>query len=144
MKPRIGSLIAVIACTVSVSAAPPFEESFQIPKWSVASYQSPELRNENQDTNLSVVVAISGGGLRAANFGIAVLLNLESVTSADTQRNVLSEVDGLSTVSGGGVAAAVYVSSRYDHATSDSTNRYSLTSELIADGKRLLTNLRRN
>lgn len=59
-------------------------------------------------------------------------------------RNVLREVDAYSTVSGGGLAAAVHVSSLYDLRMSAPSARYSLKTALTQDKERLLKNLRRS
>jgi len=60
-----------------------------------------------QDGNTTVVVALSGGGLRAANFSIGSLLALEQIPFGKS--NLLNEVDYISSVSGGGLAAGAYV-----------------------------------
>ncbi len=68
-----------------------------------------------QDPRLAVAVAISGGGERASNFGVGVLLGLEELRlPGGGNRNALSEVDYLSTVSGGGFAAGAYIGSLHD------------------------------
>ena len=78
-------------------------------------YKSPQAR-PNQDDTLALGVAISGGGHRAANFGMGVLLALESFTAGSGRKvNLLREIDYLSTVSGGGFCGAGYVSSLHYH-----------------------------
>ena len=80
------------------------------------AYKSAQQRINGQDPALTLAVAISGGGHRAANFGAGVLLELEQITIDNSpQSNVLSEIDYFSTVSGGGFAAAAYISSLHDH-----------------------------
>ena len=83
-------------------------------------------KRAGQDPYLTLVVAISGGGYRAANFALGALLAMEQIgyveppTSLDVFRqkkrtydsNLLNEVDYFSTVSGGGLAAAITVMSR--------------------------------
>lgn len=64
-----------------------------------------------QDEDLTLVVAISGGGYRAANFALGALLALEQVEYGDGS-NLLNEVDYFSTVSGGGLAAAAATMAR--------------------------------
>lgn len=77
--------------------------------------KSPQLR-PGQNAELAVAVAISGGGSRAANFGVGVLLGLEELTlPTEHGRTALAEVDYLSTVSGGGFAAGTYVGSLVDY-----------------------------
>jgi hypothetical protein len=69
-----------------------------------------------QDPSLALAAAISGGGHRAANFAAGVLLELEQLTTQDSAGgNLLSEIDYFSTVSGGGFAAAAYISSLHDY-----------------------------
>jgi hypothetical protein len=75
----------------------------------------PAQHRPGQVKSLLVAVAISGGGERAANFGIGALIGLEDITLENHQgKNVLSQVDLFSTVSGGGFAAAIYISSLHD------------------------------
>ena len=82
----------------------------------MSTYKSVQLRGNGQDPNLALVVAASGGGHRAANFTAGVMLGLEETANHDSSRcNILSQVDYFSTVSGGGFAIAVYVSSLHDH-----------------------------
>ena len=65
---------------------------------------------------MAVVVAISGGGQRAGNFGAGILCGLEKIkNSPDGVRDALQEVDYLSTVSGGGMAAGAYMSSLHTY-----------------------------
>ena len=65
-----------------------------------------------QSAGATVVVCISGGGMRAANFGAAVLRELEQVRIEGRPINLLKEVDYFSTVSGGGIAAGAYLAAR--------------------------------
>jgi predicted acylesterase/phospholipase RssA len=82
----------------------------------IDNYKSVQQRAGVQDPQIAVAVAISGGGHRAGNFGMGVLLGLEGLLRPYQQGgNVLSEVDYFSTVSGGGFAAAAYLSSLHDH-----------------------------
>jgi hypothetical protein len=85
-----------------------------------------------QDKSLLVAVAISGGGERAANFGIGALIGLEDIALNNSQgKNVLSQVDMFSTVSGGGFAAAIYISSLHDFVNNGgSPDSYSLANVL--------------
>ncbi len=88
---------------------------FQTPVFKIDDYKSPEFRNPKQKTNVSVAVAISGGGHRAGNFGIGVLRELEAISCNGKTINILNELDYFSTVSGGGIAAGVYISTLYDY-----------------------------
>ncbi len=112
--------------TVS-QASSVFRQDYQTPALDLSGYKSPELRGAPQNRELSVAVAISGGGHRAGNFGAGVLSALEEITCGDHTRNGLQEVDYLSTVSGGGFAAATYLATLHDHmAANGSAAGYSL------------------
>lgn len=69
----------------------------------------PVQERVGQDPDLALAIAISGGGQRAGNFGLGALLQLERLAYYETN-NVLQEVDYFSTVSGGGLPVAGYVS----------------------------------
>lgn len=115
----LGTIWLLAACsTRNVSLRHPVQQGllFQAPIVDLDSYRSVEDRSAN-DRALAVAVAISGGGERAANFGVGVLLGLEALPSPTSVRDVLQEVDYLSTVSGGGMAAAAYVSTLHSHRT---------------------------
>ncbi len=84
-----------------------------VPVLNLSTYKSVQER-PGQDPNLALVVAISGGGSRAANFASGVLAELERLY-LPSGRNLLQEVDYFSTVSGGGFAAGAYVAALYDH-----------------------------
>ncbi len=70
-----------------------------------ASYVLAEPRGRS---DVLVILALSGGGSRAAYFSAGVMLQLEKVFSI----NILKEVDVISSVSGGSLAAAYYAVSR--------------------------------
>lgn len=67
-----------------------------------------------QNPHLAAAIAISGGGSRAANFGIGVMLGLEKIATGSSS-NALLEVDYVSTVSGGGFAGGAFISALFDH-----------------------------
>lgn len=75
-------------------------------------YRSVQER-EGQNHEIAIAMAISGGGSRAYNFGIGVLLGLEEV--AFDNSNLLQEVDYFSTVSGGGFAAGGYLAGLFEY-----------------------------
>ena len=69
-------------------------------------------KRPGQNPELTVLVTISGGGYRAANFALGALLALEQIryeSKSNQNSNLLNEVDYFSTVSGGGMAAALSV-----------------------------------
>lgn len=80
----------------------------------ISHYKSVQERI-GQDSSLAVAMSISGGGSRAANFGIGIMTGLEQLKPVSGTSNALSEVDYLSTVSGGGFAAGAYIGSLFDH-----------------------------
>jgi hypothetical protein len=82
-----------------------------------------------QNSTLAVAVAISGGGHRAANYAAGVLAALEQI-QRPAGSSLLDEVDFLSTVSGGGIAAGVFVANRYDAAQRADTASVSLSESL--------------
>ncbi|MEQ8704447.1 MAG: patatin-like phospholipase family protein [Phaeodactylibacter sp.] len=83
------------------------------PTVDLSTYKSVQLR-PGQNPDLAVAIAISGGGSRAANLGVGIMLGLEDFEGQGYQ-NLLKEVDYLSTVSGGGFAGGAYVTTLYDH-----------------------------
>jgi len=103
------SLGAVLICSSCVNSTqqkyPPID--FDFPRIDLSSYEEQKKR-PYQDKTLALAVAISGGGHRAANFGVGVLVALE-------EEGLLHEVDYLSTVSGGGFAAAAYIETLIYH-----------------------------
>ena len=84
-----------------------------VPTINLSYYKNVQER-PGQDSTLAVAMAISGGGSRASNFGIGIMLGLEQINTG-AGRNMLNQVDYLSTVSGGGFAAGAYVSALYEH-----------------------------
>ncbi|NRA48585.1 MAG: patatin-like phospholipase family protein [Phaeodactylibacter sp.] len=83
------------------------------PTVDISTYKSVQER-PNQNADLAVAVAISGGGSRAANMGVGIMLGLEDFEGGN-YINLLKEVDYLSTVSGGGFAGGSYLAALYDH-----------------------------
>jgi hypothetical protein len=76
-------------------------------EFDLKKYRSVQSR-PGQDPELALAVAISGGGQRAANFGLGALLQLERMPYRGTN-NLLQEADYFSTVSGGGLPVAGYL-----------------------------------
>src|SRR5262245_12167713 len=73
-------------------------------------YRLSEAKRFEQSDDLLVVLAISGGGTRAAALGYGVLEELRNteVTIDGTKRRLLDEVDVISAVSGGSLPATYY------------------------------------
>lgn len=95
-----------------------------VPTVQLNHYKSVQLR-PNQDPNMAVALAISGGGSRASNLGVGVMLGLEQITLKNG-RNVLQEIDYLSTVSGGGFAGGAYINSLFEYHYTNILPRYKL------------------
>ncbi|WP_415890983.1 patatin-like phospholipase family protein [Neptuniibacter sp. SY11_33] len=113
----ISSLLLLSGCSTRAPSEKIFNEDnpYQTPNFSVSSYKSPEKRSTSQRRDVAVAVAISGGGHRAGNFGIGVLKELEKFQCNQKTFNILNEIDYFSTVSGGGLAAGLYLSTLHDH-----------------------------
>lgn len=101
------------------------QKNNEIPTPDVTRFKSPQLR-PGQDEELGVAIAISGGGARAANFGVGILMGLEQIR-LESKSNVLGEIDYLSSVSGGGFAAGAYLNSLYNHKYWKDPRPYSLS-----------------
>jgi NTE family protein len=73
-------------------------------------YRLAEVSRPGQSDELLVVLAISGGGMRAAALGYGVLEELArtEVTVSGVKRRLLDEVDVISAVSGGTLPATYY------------------------------------
>lgn len=116
----------------------------QTPAITLDAYKDVEDRvgvnSSQQNKNLTVVVAISGGGHRAGNFGVGVLKALENIKYNNKTYDVLKEVDYLSTASGGGIAAGAYIASLYDH---NSSEPYSFSKKVLNNTNKIKRNLER-
>ena len=125
MRPGgIGCALTIILMASAVQAGPLSDA-----KVDLSAYASQQLR-AGQDADVAVALAISGGGLRAGNFGLGVMLGLEAVGT--THGDLLAEVDYISTASGGGFPAAVWIASRHDH--DPAQGPYSLATVVVEGG----------
>ena len=97
----------------------------EVPTVLLKNYKSVQTR-AGQNPDVAIAMAISGGGSRASNFAMGVLLEMEKLTSP--HGNLLSEIDYFSTVSGGGFAAGAYATALYDHHYYHSTTPFKLSS----------------
>lgn len=109
------------------------QQGADIPTPDVSHYKSPQKR-AGQNAELGVAIAISGGGARAANFGLGILMALEELDLP--QSNVLSEIDYFSTVSGGGFAAGAYINALHFHKYTQDTTSFSLRKTYYQGGIR--------
>ena len=109
MKKCIVIVILSFLWGTGVSNASPNSPTLEpsVPEFDLGEMPSQN-RRPAQDPSLALAIAISGGGHRSANFGVGVLTGLEKI-------GVLKEVDYISTVSGGGFAAAAYIDTLLDH-----------------------------
>jgi hypothetical protein len=139
----IGSLILSSCTTQAPSNIHPYAEGalFQAPIININHYKSVHTRPENQ-AGLAAVVAISGGGERAANLGLGVLVGLESIRFSNSGTNALQEIDYFSTVSGGGMTVAAYLSGLRSHLNvygAGSNRSFSFKQALNASGENAKT-----
>lgn len=102
-----------------------------LPIVDLSRYRSVQERPE-QDPNMAVAMSISGGGSRAANFGIGVMMGLEQIR-LNNGYNALQEIDYLSTVSGGGFAGGSYINSLFNRDYFDQNNPYDLCTCVESD-----------
>ncbi|WP_167554507.1 patatin-like phospholipase family protein [Legionella israelensis] len=88
-------------------------------------YKSVQTR-PHQRNDMAVAIAISGGGYRAANLALGVLLGLEKIKSQGLKGNLLQEVDYFSTVSAGGLAVGFYLTKLHNYLQSKRNPPFSL------------------
>lgn len=100
----LGAALLFVSACAHWPATPPLEKAGG-PGYRMAEYSRPD-----QSDDLLVVLAISGGGMRAAALGYGVLEELRrtAVTIDGRKRRLLDEVDVISAVSGGALPAAFY------------------------------------
>ncbi len=99
-------------------------------------YKSVQLR-PGQDSSMAVALAISGGGSRAANLGLGIMLGLEDFEGQGYQ-GLLREVDYLSTVSGGGFAGGAYISALFTHERAKLEGPFSMRRHVQLNAKEAL------
>lgn len=116
-------IVAGCASTPNAPLAGP-----RVPMFDLGKYASVQDRL-GQDEDTTVVVAISGGGFRAANLGVGALLALEQIKikyknreSKIIESNLLKEVDYFTTVSGGGFAPGLYYQGLLDKQETEREN----------------------
>jgi hypothetical protein len=145
--------ISAVACAVAnIATASPTRDTtldhrlppHQPPVVQLDHYRSAQER-DGQNPELAVAMAISGGGHRAANFAVGVMLGLEAFLDTTNGVSLLNEVDYFSSVSGGGFAAGAYVASRHDyHKTHGNVDGYRFAAALERDKQRLLASLKKD
>lgn len=103
------------------------------PSLTVSMYGDQSDRKFSLLNDTQLLVAISGGGQRAAAFTMGVLAELEHLGefTADRKKlDVLNEVDYFSSVSGGGWASSAYISDRFFYQESNPNSKYILNNNL--------------
>ena len=111
MKRRPITLLFVALATLAVAGCATFPETAKLEAVDLARGYRYELLDASVNTDdLFVVVTFSGGGTRAAALAYGVLEELRrtTVTVRGESRNLLREVDIISSVSGGSFTAAYY------------------------------------
>lgn len=115
---RTLALLAVLLAALTVAACSTAHYAINEPLRARATeangYAMRNLRSEGNSDSLVVVLALSGGGYRAAALAHAVMSALAETPIAWEGRRVslLDEVDVISAVSGGSLAAASYALDR--------------------------------
>jgi NTE family protein len=99
-------VLAVLALAGCATRPPtPKLESYHPQK----GYYGPKLERPDNSPELVFLMALSGGGTRAASLSYGVLKELAATPSPrHGPRTLLQEIDGISSVSGGSVTAAAY------------------------------------
>ncbi|MFK7933434.1 MAG: patatin-like phospholipase family protein [Saprospiraceae bacterium] len=95
-----------------------------VPTVDLSRYRSVQERPD-QEADMAVAMSISGGGSRAANFGIGVMMGLEKIILKNGH-TALQEIDYLSTVSGGGFAGGSYLNSLFDQSYYEKEEKYAI------------------
>lgn len=102
MKPRTTALLAVLAATLAgCGFLLPDRIHYQLHPDPALAEQAGALQPAGGDDDTLVGLALSGGGSRAAVFGAAVLAEL-------AERGIAERITHISSVSGGGFAAAYW------------------------------------
>lgn len=107
------------------------------PSVDLSRYRSVQDR-PGQDASLTVAVAISGGGHRASNFAVGVLMGLEEIQLENSlwATDALDAVDYFSTVSGGGFAAGAYISALHDYIEAGGHSEDFVFADAVSDDPR--------
>jgi len=103
------SVLIVIAASIAISGCSSFAYYNKPQADPSANRATFNIRDDRGEKDVLVLLALSGGGSRAAYFSGAVMLQLQQVF---TDLDLLQEVDVISSVSGGSLPAAYYAISR--------------------------------
>jgi NTE family protein len=104
------AVILLTACCLFAAGCAHWPATPRLEKAGVPGYRVDEATRSGQSDDLLVVLAISGGGTRAAALGYGVLEELRrtEVTVNGVKRRLIDEVDVISAVSGGTFPATYY------------------------------------
>jgi NTE family protein len=108
MRTAWGLAAAVALVTLAGCAGP---VNPRLAAYGDGGYRYANVRGDDQEEELFVILAFSGGGTRAAAFSYGLLEALQAVTyprAAGPARSLLEAVDVISSVSGGSFTAAHY------------------------------------
>ncbi len=107
---KLTRIFALAAICVFAAGCAHWPATPQLERVGVPGYRLVEATRPGQSDELLVVLAISGGGTRAAALGYGVLEELRrtEVTVNGVKRRLLDEVDVISGVSGGTLPATYY------------------------------------
>jgi hypothetical protein len=86
----------------------------QPPVVDLGYYKSVQTR-PHQRSDIAIAVAASGGGYRAANLTLGVLMGFEKMHSSGLKGNLLQEVDYYSSVSGSGFGVGYYLTKLHNY-----------------------------
>jgi len=103
--------LMLIALALLLGGCAHFPRTEPLAAWSPdTGYRYARLDNTDNGDDLTVILTFSGGGTRAAALAYGVLEKLRETTVPmdDGRRNLLKEVDVISSVSGGSFPAAYY------------------------------------
>jgi NTE family protein len=107
---RIKSILALSLVLVAAGGCAHWPPTPRLERAGAPGYRFGEAARPGQSDDLLVILAISGGGTRAAALGYGVLEELRrtEVTVNGVKRRLIDEVDVISAVSGGTFPAAYY------------------------------------
>jgi hypothetical protein len=91
----------------------------------LSHYKSVQTR-PHQRSDIAIAVATSGGGYRAANLTLGVLMGFEQIHAASLKGNFLQEIDYFSSVSGSGFGIGYYMTKLHNHLSSGTNTPFSL------------------
>jgi len=106
----VGATVLLVLLCIFNTGCARYPETPQIEQVSTEGYRLANMTRPDQSDDMLVVLAISGGGMRAAALGYGVLEELRrtQVIVEGKKRRLLDEVDVISAVSGGSLPATYY------------------------------------